>query len=403
MSYTYIMRIGIDCRTILHPEGEKAGIGHYTYYLVKSLLKLDKKNTYVLCFDYRIKDLSPFKSKHSELKRLPFSRYKKFLPVLYSHLLVSSFLEREKLDVFHSPFSTLPLTYKSPSVITVHDLTIFKHPEWFPKQFLSIKVGVPKSIKKACKIIAVSWATKKDIMDIFNVPAEKIELAYNGVDTSPIRHSKSQESILKKLKVKKPYILYLGTLEPRKNLVRLIKAFKKVCTNLKSKMPSLNLVIAGKRGWKYDEIFEEVKDLRLKNRVNFTGYVSEEEKQVLYKNAKVFVFPSLYEGFGIPVVEAMSFGTPVVTSNISSLPEVVEKAAVLVNPEKVDEIARALESVIKDKKFQKCLREEGIKQARKFSWEKCAIQTLKVYKEVEKIGKKEKRKKKRKAKKSKKK
>ena len=262
MSYTYIMRIGIDCRTILHPGGEKAGIGHYTYYLVKSLLEVDKKNTYVLYFDYRIKDLSPFKRKNSELKRLPFSRYKKFLPVLYSHLLVSSCLERAKLDVFHSPFSTLPLTYKSPSVITVHDLAIFKHPEWFPKQFLSIKVGVPKSIKKARKIIAVSWATKKDLMDIFNVPAEKIEVVYDCVDTSPIRHSKSQSFILKKLEVKKPYILYLGTLEPRKNLVRLIQAFKKVYTNLKSKLPDLSLVIAGKKGWKCDDIVEEVKELR---------------------------------------------------------------------------------------------------------------------------------------------
>ena len=158
------MRIGIDCRTILNPKsGEQAGVGHYTYYLVKNLIKQDKKNKYVLFFDWRFKEFNEFKQKNVIIKNFPFSQYNKFLPFAYSHMLISASLVKASLDVFHSPISSLPLTYTKKSIITVHDLAIYKNPSWFPSQIFSTKLLVPQSLRKADKIIAVSNSTKKDL------------------------------------------------------------------------------------------------------------------------------------------------------------------------------------------------------------------------------------------------
>ena len=378
------MRIGIDCRTILNPKlGERAGVGHYTYYLVKNILKHDKKNEYVLFFDWRFRDMKEFEQKNSVIKNFPFSQYNKFLPFAYSHMLISAYLIKEGLDVFHSPITSLPLTYPKKSVVTVHDLAIYKNPSWFPSQIFSTKLLVPQSLRKADKIIAVSDSTRRDLKNIFNIPAKKMKVIHEGsvINKIPIKNKRFDS--ISKFKLGSKYILFVGTLEPRKNVVTLIRAYKKLLDQ-GSKFSNYQLVLAGHKGFKNSEVFDEIKELKLKKNVKYLGYVTHNQKLDLMKKASCFVFPSEYEGFGLPVLEAMAIGTPVITSNVSSLPEIAGKAALLVNPTREQEIANALKKLLGDSKLQKRLSQRGLKRAKEFSWEQCAKETIKVYESVRK-------------------
>ncbi len=384
------MRLGIDCRKILNPEsGEQAGIAHYTYFLVKHLLACDKKNHYTLFFDKRVASVKEFEGSNVKAHIVPFSQYKKYLPFAYSHLLFSGELEEARLDLFHSPFPIIPLRYKGASVITVHDMAIYHHPEWFPgaaKQILSTKVLVPRAIKQAKRIISVSEFTKRDVMDLFKVSEEKITVIPEGVaqedlrfKISDLRFSAHGGSAFGG-KIQKPYILFLGTIEPRKNIKTIIDAFvdlqKSKIINLKSKI-NIELLIAGGKGWNNEEIFKAIKAAGPS--VRHLGAVSHEEKLALMSHAAVFVWPSLWEGFGLPVLEAMSLGVPVITSNTTSLPEVVGEAALTIDPENKDELGNALRSVLRDENLRQELSRKGKERARQFTWDKTAQKTLEVY------------------------
>jgi glycosyltransferase involved in cell wall biosynthesis len=378
------MKIGIDCRTILDPKaGEAAGVGHYTYNLVSNLLELDKKNKYILFFDKGVGDAGSFKRKNSEIKFFPYREYKKFLPITYSHLLIASFVSREVLDVFHSPASAIPLAYGKNAVITIHDLAIYKNPAWFPKQYFSTKISVPKSLKKAKKIIAVSEYTKKDLMDILKIPEEKIKVVLNGVEKKEDidkNDFKDREEIKKKFDIKQDYILFIGTLQPRKNINGLISAFDKLRGS--KIFDNYQLVIAGKKGWNYESIFEKVRLKALTKKVLFTGYISKEDKTRLLNTAACFCFPSFYEGFGLSILEAMQQGIPVITSNVTSTEEIGGKAALLVDPYKSLSIAQALKKVLSDENLRRSLIQKGYGRVKEFSWEKCARETLEVYKSI---------------------
>ncbi|MBU0707911.1 glycosyltransferase family 4 protein [Patescibacteria group bacterium] len=384
------MRIGIDCRTILNPKrGERAGVGHYSYYLVKNILKQDKRNEYVLFFDYRFQNTHEFKQKNVKIRCFPFSQYKKFLPFSYSHMLIAAFLKREKLDLYHSPANVIPYYYNGPSVVTVHDLAIYRHPEWFPRgQKFSISVLVPRSLNKALRLIAVSEATKKDIVKVFKVPQKKIQVVYEGVLHETTKTT--DLAITHKHGIKGKYLLYVGTIEPRKNLVLLVRAFSKLVKKSKA-MSKYTLVLAGHRGWKSDKIFKEIKKQGLEEQVKYLDYVSHEDKLALMKHATVFVFPTLYEGFGLPVLEAMNQGTPVISSNASSVPEVTGSAAVLVNPKSETALTEAMKKVLSSSASRKKLGRNGIEQAKKFRWSKCAKETIQIYREeFKKLPKKKK-------------
>lgn len=378
------MKIGIDCRTILDPKaGEAAGVGHYTYNLVGQLLEIDKKNKYVLFFDKGVGDAGSFKRKNSEIRFFPYKEYKKFLPFAYSHLLIASFVSREKLDIFHSPASTIPLAYSKNAIITIHDLAIYKNPKWFPKQFFSTKVSVPQSLKKAKKIIAVSEFTKSDLIDILNIPEDKISVVLNGVEEREDIDKKDpadRDEIKKKFDIKQDFILFIGTIQPRKNIMGLISAFDSL-RNSKI-FENYQVVIAGKKGWNYKGVFERVRNKALTKKVLFTDYISRKDKIRLLNAASVFCFPSFYEGFGLSILEAMQQGTPVITSNITSTKEIGGKAAVLVNPYKASSIASAIKKVLSDEKLRKSLIQKGYSHSKEFSWRKCAKETLEVYKNV---------------------
>ena len=275
---------------------------------------------------------------------------------------------------------------------------IYKHPSWFPRgQAFSKKLLVPKSVKKAKKIIAVSQATKKDLIKKFKAPAKKINVVYEGVTSEiDLRTAKSKkkitkEGVLRKYKISDNYVLFVGTLDPRKNIPQLLKAFDSLFKKKTKKLAGVELVIAGTKGFKYEEVFAAIKSLKFGYKVRYLNYVPHNDKIALIKNAQCFVFPTLYEGFGLPVLEAMSLGVPVITSRVSSIPEVASDAAVLVNPESTKEIAAALKKVLGNKKLQQKMCQAGQKQAAKFSWEKAAKQTLKVYQAATKEEKKEKK------------
>lgn len=425
------MKIGIDCRTILNPNrGEQGGIGQYTYHLVKGLLALDKKNQYFLFFDNRFKQVKEFEQVNVKIRFFPFYQYKKYLPLTYSQLLISAFISRDKLDVFHALANTLPLPYRRPAVVTVHNLAINKYPKFFPTQFLNrqifaTRVLMPRSLKKAEKIIAVSKSVKKDIVEEFGIEEEKIEVVYNGVikPGDCLEQGIDSTGVKEKYGLSDKYFLFLGTIEPRKNLVSLIKAFRNLRLGYNSPAADCQLVLAGAPGWKDAPVFAAISDanaaiLGLNDRRNskerrsgldrrsenlqrtqgerrraqerrsgqpikHLGYVSHEEKIALICGAAGFIFPSLYEGFGLPVLEAMSLGAPVITSNNSSLPEITgENGALLINPIKENELAEAMAQILTDEGLRESLKINGKKRAAEFNWSACAEKTLEVYREV---------------------
>lgn len=379
------MRIGIDCRTILNPErGEKAGIGHYTYYLVKHLLKVDKKNEYVLYFDYTYPEPREFLNvPNVTVRHFPFSRYKRYLPFGYAHILITAELKRDRLDVFHAPANIIPYGYKRPSVVTVHDLAIYKHPEWFPEgQDFSKRVLVPSSLQRARKIIAVSQSTRQDVKKIFGVPEAKIKVVYEGLSKEKRVTTQGRVAVQNRYKLAPNYVFTVGVLEPRKNLPGLIKAFDAIVNSNWKKWKDWQLVIAGAKGWKYDDTMRAIKDAKCGSCIRYIGYVSHEEKVALMSGASVFAFPSLWEGFGLPVLEAMGMGVPVLSSDVSAIPEVAQGAALLINPKKPTEIQAGLKELMTSPDRRQELAELGKVRAQSFSWTEVARETLKIYEQA---------------------
>jgi glycosyltransferase involved in cell wall biosynthesis len=385
------MRIGIDCRTILNPEkGEGAGVGHYTYQLVRHLLAIDKENDYFLFFDRTVEKqrLNKFKQKNVSINFFPFIQYKKFMPGGYSHFLISAFISRFKLDVLHSPTLNLPPSYRGNTVVTAHDLAVYKLPELYTKkQIALLKSIVPSTVTQANKIIAASESTKKDLVDIFGVEKNKITVIYHGVDKRFSAKSGDVEvkRVKSKLHLQGNYLLFLGMLEKRKNIIRIVEAFERLKDKLSETSDGTNnyqLVLAGPPGHGFQEIKNKIKQSKYKNQILTVGYIQPDDLDPLYEGARVLVFPTLYEGFGLPVIEAMANGLPVITSNISSLPEAADDQALLVDPYNVSEIFHALWNVLTDVSLWRRLSQGGVKRADGFDWTKTAQETLRAYRQV---------------------
>lgn len=380
------MRIAIDCRPIVSPEhGDMTGIGQYVRFLTKHLLRMDEENEYVLFFDERATrgTIGEIIGGHRNVtaKTLPLSRFKKFLPYAYSHRFVASAIQRCGADVYHGTTGSLPMGYRRKSVVTVHDLAIYMHPEWFPSgQFFSRRFVVPASVHRASKIIAVSHSTKRDLQDIFAVPSEKIAVVHEGVEPPP------PDAWERNPEFPNPYLLFLGTIEPRKNVEGLVHAYASLVERLPKIVGNTELVLAGSRGWKSERVFAAIREANKafgKERVRVLGYVPEGEKHALVAKALAFIFPSRYEGFGLPVLEAMNVGVPVVTSALSSLPEIAGRgAALLVDPNNQSEMMRALKHLLEDESQRLELGRRGLERSTEFRWDKTAGETLEVYEEV---------------------
>jgi glycosyltransferase involved in cell wall biosynthesis len=383
------MRIGIDAQTILNPEmGDAAGIGHYTYQLIRYLLEIDQKNEYFIYFNYRAreKDLKKFNKQNVTIRRFPFSHYKKFLPLAYSETLATIFFLRDKLDTLFVPGGRAPVSYKKKLIVTAQNLGIKKFPDLFSKKDrLKFKIK-PPAFSRADTVIASSISMKKDLVNDFKVNAEKIEVIYNAFDEKFFTGASECEiiNIKEEYGIDGEYILFMNTIKPLNNLTRLIEAFSKLRLLLKGKKPNSNykLILAGKSGWLADEIHQIAKDFGLKNEIIFPGYIEPEDLNALFAGADVFVSVPVYEDFGAAVLEAMACGIPVVCSNVPSLVEITDGAAITVNPYDIEGIKKAILKVLDDEKLRSDLKKKGLEQASKFHWKKTAEETLKI---IEKI------------------
>ena len=353
----------------------RVGSNQYAFELMKAIYQIDKKNDYLVYLP------------SSPLPDLPKERNGWHYRVIGPPRLWNIFglpralyQGRPRPAVIFNPGHYSPLFFSLPLLISIMDLGHFRFPQELTKPILlKLKFWTSFSIRRATNIFAISESTKNDIIKYYGIRPDKVTVTYLGYDKDKFNpRIKEQESkrVKKKYKIENDYLLFLSTLKPRKNVEGLLKAL----TILEDK--SLQLVIAGRKGWLYQTIFDRVREWGLEKKVVFTGFVDEEDVPALMTGAKVFVLPSFWEGFGIPVVEAMACGVPVVVSNAGSLPEVVGEAGVIVDPYQPEDIARGIKEAIDNRNE---LVKKGLEQAKKFSWEKCAAKTIEV---LEKVGKK---------------
>lgn len=362
-----VPRFGYDPKTGLP---RRVGSGEYCFELLLNLNKIDKKNNYIIYLPQTPTADLPKESANWHYKIVWPRRMWTLVGLSLEFLL-----RRSKPDVFLSPTHYLPIFAPIRSAISVLDISYVRFPELFQKSDLNqLTKWTRYSVKKAKGIFTISQASKDDIIKEYGVSEDRVTVTYPGIKEGLRINDKglSMDALGKKYNIKNDYILFVGTLQPRKNIARLIEAFSKI------DKPSLDLVVVGKKGWKFEEILAAPEKFRVENKVKFLESVTDEDLPAFYKNAVCFVLPSLYEGFGLPVLEAMKYGCPVVTSNVSSLPEAGGNAALYINPLDVDDIAKNLESIIQNSELRKELIKKGYEQAKKFSWEKTARETLKA-------------------------
>jgi len=295
-------------------------------------------------------------------------------------LPVDLYRNAQRPDVFFSPTHYSPRFSPVPTVVSVMDLSYILYPELFKKSDLyQLKNWTAYSVKNAKRIFTISQSSKDDIIKTYQISPQKVVVTYPGIKKENSKTEMASTVTLKnKYGVSGDYILFVGTLQPRKNIVRLIEAFQLVS----SKFDDITLVIIGKKGWMFEDILNTPAKKGLSDRVKFLSFVPDDDLASFYKRAIFFILPSLYEGFGLPVLEAMKQGCPVITSNVSSLPEAGGDAALYVDPTDTEDIAQKMKLLLQDKDLRKKLTEKGFDQIKKFSWEKTAKKTLEVLEEV---------------------
>jgi len=372
------MDIGIVSSFIDEYSG---GIGVYTNQLVKNLNQMDKENNYHLI--HYSKGNQEIYNQNNEIiipKNRFIRRWGSYM--FWRYFTLPRGLKKYNLDVVHDPYELGPFTFKQPfrKVITVHDLTPLLFPNLFKRGDVMLhRLLLKKTISKADKIITVSYNSQRDIMEYLNVPEENIEVIYNGKNESfrPLNSRKIGE-VREKYELPSRFILSVGGLHPIKNIPRMLEAYHLALKNgLEHK-----LVMVGGSMDRSEEIFQIIKVLGLEGHVIFTGVVPDDDLVGLYNAADLFLYPCLYAGFGLPPLEAMACGTPVITSCNSSLPEIVGDAAKLVNPYDTEKLAASINRILSDDGMMKTLIKNGLKRAEMFNWKKTAWETLKVYKEV---------------------
>ncbi len=374
------MKIILDIGPLLI---ESVGVRSYTINLVRNILKLNEEREFLL-FPFLTKKT---KENFEGLNYKGFvikEQYRKWLFAILSSLGGRTLIPKRyssHWDLFWTP-GTFLLPVRCSIVGTIFDLTTIIYPEFHKRKVIEHQEKVFHYFKEnASLIIAISENTKMDIMKYLRIPENKIRTIYCGVgdEFRKIEDIRVLKSRLRGIGIDYPYILYVGSLEPRKNVERLIEAFIQL---KKRRQINGKLVISGIKGWAYQSIFDKVASSGTEKEIIFTGFVPNESLPFLYNGASAFVYPSLYEGFGLPVLEAMACGVPVVTSNVSSLPEVAGDAAILINPYSVDELADGIWRILSDKELRNQCIKKGIERAKLFTWERCAKNTLDAFNEV---------------------
>lgn len=363
------MLIGVDASRAARTE--RTGTEAYSLHLIRAMLDAAPQHRFRLYADRRLP--GELGAPNAEPRVIPFPR-------LWTHVRLSAEMLWRAPNVMFVPAHVVPLVHPR-AVVTVHDLGYLYFPQAHPPLArLYLDLSTRWNVRAAARVIADSHATRDDLVRHYAARPDKISVAYPGRDASLRRvdDAVTIEAVKRRYSIAGEYLLYLGTLQPRKNLARLITAFSAL-----HPVPSdLQLVIAGAKGWLYADIFDQARQLGLQDRVLFPGRIAEEDKAALISGAVALVFPSLYEGFGLPVVEAMQCGAPVICSNTSSLPEAAGDAALLVDPLDVDALAQAMRQVLDDAALRRTLVERGYIQATRFSWAACAARVLGVLESV---------------------
>ncbi len=370
------LRIGFDATAAVSQGG---GIGRYTRELLRAMARADLENGYRLFYASRTvpHPLPPLPA-NFHITRLPFHDI--WLARVWQRAqapLPADWITGP-IDLFHSPDFTLPPVRRGTrTLLTVHDLSFVRDPDSAAPGLRGyLEVVVPRSVARADHILADSAATREDLIELYKTPPSKVSVLYCGIDAAfrPMKDAQTLAAVRARYGLgSAPFILAVSTLQPRKNYVRLIQAFARLPTQ------ETNLVIAGGKGWLFETIFSEVERLRLRQRVIFPGFVADGDLPALYSAARLLAYPSLYEGFGLPMLEAMACGTPVVASTASCLPEVAGDAALLVSPTDVEALAAALDRVLSDEALRADLIAKGYSRVGQFSWGKSARQLLGVY------------------------
>ena len=375
------MQVTIDLSPAVHHH---AGLGRYAHELLAALIRQDQADQYC-AFYYAPRGVErpdpPLDHVRAQSIKLPAKPWR--MSVLLSYLLGLS-MDRwlPASDVFHATDHLLPRLHHSASVFTIHDLIFRFYPEYhLPLNRWYLSLMLPRFMRRADAIIAVSENTRRDVARLMQIPADKITVIYEGVDPAfcRIAEPSALAHVREKYRLPSHFILYMGTIEPRKNLVMLLETFQALLARAE---PTPDLVIAGRKGWLYQPVFDYVRARGLETRVHFTDWIDAGDQPLLLNAADVFVFPSLYEGFGLPPLEAMACGTPVLCSNASSLPEVVGEGGILADPQDKAAWIEALSQLLADERLRAELGARGMAQATKFSWERAARETRSVYERV---------------------
>ncbi len=354
------MRIGIDAQTTL---GEKTGFGFYVENLTRALKEVSSDDQFELFYPERQDDLSTPGRLWWDQVTLPLAA------------------RSARVDLLHQPAFSVPILYSGKKIVTIHDVISLFHTNipFFSRQFYS--KWMPYSYHFADHFITISNHSKDDIVQKLGIEAERISVIHlaAGQEFRQVVSPKQVDAVCEKYGITSPYLLNVGTINPRKNLEFLVKVFFQA--KKEHHLPH-TLVITGKKGWHYDQLFRLVTKLGLEDDVRFTGYVQDADKPALYHGTDIFLFPSIYEGFGLPPLEAMTCGTPVISSNTSSLPEVVGDGGITLSPHDQSAWVSGIARLLQQSDFRAQMIAKGHTQAQRFSWERCAKETLDVYHQV---------------------
>lgn len=374
------MHVAINAHLLAHTANfRRAGVSHYVESLLQHLGEIDTTNRYTIYTTKGVDAAALGLPVNFRVRPSLLNTINPRIRIPWEQLIAPALLAKDGADLYHGVLNVMPLLSPVPSVVTIHDLS----PLLFPQTFRRINRmyttwAIRVSAKRAAHIFTVSEHAKREIVTHLGVDADRVTVTYNACDARFVPVSESELAAFRQRHgLPARFLFYLGTLEPRKNIPRLLDAYAQV-----AKTHDVPLLIGGGKGWLYEPILAQAERLQLGDKLKFVGYIPQEEQHLWYGAASAFVFPSLYEGFGMPPLEAMACGTPVITSNASCLPEIVGDAAIKVDPHDVDALAEAMRRVLDDADLRADLRQRGLAQAARFSWFETARRTQAVYQRV---------------------
>lgn len=371
------MKIAINVNELTLKEN--TGVKIYSREIIKAISLIDKENEYILYTSLPIEAPYSYSAKNFKLKISKSG----FFPWTYTTL--PDKIKKDKPDILFMPIQTSPF-FKKPEnikiVVTVHDLAFLVFPNHFSsKNKFLLKLHTKRAVEMADRLIVPSISTKKDIIKFYKVEEKKIDVIYHGITSFFDNSARFNEKEKERTKKDKPYILFVGTIQPRKNLIRLIEAFE-IVKSANKNLPNLKLVICGSKGWKANNIYEKAKTSEVSKNIVFLGNVDHDELRELYQNALIFALPSLYEGFGLPVLEAMSYGVPCVVGDNSALSEIADDHALLVNAYNSVDIAEKINLFLKNDFLRNDFSQRSVKNAKNFTWSESAKKTLEAFRKA---------------------